>query len=361
MLHKHTCRCNNYKKENKMRKEHNTIIRTALFLYPGIQELSDVDKRDIMEFIAKLKIIVASCNDNIKKIISDKNFTEVNCLPSISIEEIDKVSSSHTYPKLRNPERVRICVIEYNGRKYEEIYKPICEQYRSNKLNISHLVGLKINTTCKKIHFVKSDTPNFDVVIETGLSDMSSLLISIMLDMFLYHYFEMSNDIHERRHFSEPKAKYIIKSNMGTEYGNIDDLQSVSYLPFSYAYIKHIDDFNESEENTNKIKEIIDAYFHMVIDTMSIAEIKLSKQHFIQNPNDLKSIPDLHRSIIEKAIKEIEKDNSTYILFINNKMCGDANGKSFHLIGDANIVEEWMHTNRELFSDYSIYKVSMGG
>ena len=70
-----------------------------------------------------------------------------------------------------------------------------------NNLSISHLVGLRICSSSSQVKFTEPNGLPFDVIIETGLEDLEAILVSIMLDISIYHYFCLSNDLLYRKNF----------------------------------------------------------------------------------------------------------------------------------------------------------------
>ena len=318
----------------------------TLFLYPKLGELSQDKQIEILDLIIQLKTIVNISNKKIAKILRDSSFSYTRCLPSVTIEEL----CSEIF-KNENAERIRVCVIGYNESNYTEFYTDICNKYMQNKLNISHLVGIKINTNTETVKFYKNGDSQFDVIIETGLSDLENILVSIMLDISIYHYFALSNDIQYRRTFSELKMKGIKEAPYINEYGENIDLKTIKYLPFTYPFVKKI--ANNSEAISEVINDIVNNYFDFIKRYVCIS-VCLNKYKELETPyaytDDIKDQLNL---LIENS--NFKKGNMYYVVNNNNDP-----QKSIIINDDSNAKITWLAKINSPLNNCTLYHIKIG-
>lgn len=273
--------------------------RKTLFLYPKLENL-DINKQiKIIDLITHLKIIVNVSNEKIARILRDSSFAYVRCLPSVNVEELCAEMLIN-----EEVERVRVCVIGYNEASYENSYSHICEQYVQNKLNISHLVGVKINTSVNSVKFYKPEGSPFDVIIETGLFDLENILVSIMLDISIYHYFALSNEIQYRRKFSALKMNSIRESNHINEYGDNVNLSEIHYLPFTYPYVKKISE-DKNGEISSIINEALDEYFEFIARYVCF-DIFFDNNKELNDPYSYGGVPSDHISSLSEIVANLD-------------------------------------------------------
>lgn len=273
--------------------------RKTLFLYPKLENLDIHKQIKIIDLITHLKIIVNVSNEKIARILRDSSFAYVRCLPSVNVEELCAEMLIN-----EEVERVRVCVIGYNEASYENSYSHICQQYVQNKLNISHLVGVKINTSVNSVSFYKPEGSPFDVIIETGLFNLENILVSIMLDISIYHYFALSNDIQYRRKFSALKMNSIRESNHINEYGDNVNLGEIHYLPFTYPYVKKISE-DKNGEISSIINEALDEYFEFIARYVC-SEIFFDNNKELNEPYSYKGVPNDHISSLCEIVANLD-------------------------------------------------------
>lgn len=324
-------------------------IRQTLFLYPNLSNLVNEKQDDILRLITRLKIIVNNSNDKIERILRSSSFAYVRCMPSVNIEEM----SSDTFAD-KEAERVRVCVIGYNDESYESSYRNICTQYKENKLNISHLVGVKINKNVASVKFYRPEQSPFDVIVEMKLCDLEDILVSIMLDISIYHYFSLSNEIEYRRKFSAIKMNIIKESEHINDYGDIDNIDNIDYLPFSYPYVKEIS-INKAENTFKFISNALSDYFKF-IKKYVCTTIDFNKHKELNNPYCYK----------EKGMSDEQID--TISEFVSKS--SDINNECFVIlkddekpiiINDENDAQmEWLSTFSTPLNDYNLYYIKIG-
>lgn len=329
-------------------------VRNALFLYPKVDTLKASDQRSVFSLISDLKIIANISNQEIEKILRDNSFAYIRCLPSINVEELHSASCIND----EDAERVRICVIGYDDTSYEKAYSSICKNYNNNKLKISHLVGLKISSKSTCVKFYKPENSMFDVVVETGLVDLQTILVSIMLDISIYHYFSLSSDLQYRKTFSQLKIDYIRNSENKTKYGEKVDFDIIKYLPFSYPYVSEM---NRSYEKGSEIlTSLLRDYFDFITKCVC-EEILYSSLKELEDPYAAK-VPPSHLTYISKTIScDSFCVGTNYYVAINKKMEETIDGNQVHIIhADKDAMSAWLSKFSVSLTEYSLYFVKIG-
>lgn len=331
--------------------------RTVLFLYPDFEDYDTKEQKQITNLISDLKIIINTSNSMIEKILEDGSFSYIRCLPLIEMEEATK-QPSEKYANL-----VRVCVIGYDNEDYEEIYNNICDKYIKNKLDITHLVGLKIKSNLEGVKFSKPSDSPFDVIIEANLFNLDLVLISIMLDTSIYHYFSLNNDIKYRKNFSKLKIKGIKQIDLIGEFGEIGDLSNIDYLPFSYPYVKKYFMANVQNQTCQEITDkLIKEYFSFILSFICI-NIEFNK---LKEPKKL--LPNSIDDNIKKALniiikKDIFKSGNTYILSINNNINEHIKENDFSIIECNNVdlaIKSWLSKFKEPLTNTSLFQIRIG-
>lgn len=336
--------------------------RTVLFLYPDFETYNTEDQNLITKLISDLKLIINASNTKIGKILQDGSFSYIRCLPFIEMEDATKKPSDDLV------DLVRVCVIGYNDKNYENIYSDICDDYEKNKLDITHLVGLKINSSLETIKFIKPNNSSFDVVIETNLSNLELILISIMLDTSIYHYFSLNNDIKYRKSFSKLKIQGIKELNYIEDYGKDTDFSKIDYLPFSYPYVKRY--FKSHGENKNEVckkvtDDLIKDFFSFIISCVCIMFEYNNRKEPI-NPY-IKDINQNVKNVLNKTIKDDKfKLGNTYIVAIDSNI-----NESSKIIINENVfmlecndlevaLKEWLSLFCESLTDFLLFQIKIG-
>lgn len=338
------------------------MTRNTLFLYPNLNEFKEEEQNTILKLISDLKFIINDSNEKIERILRNGSFAYIRCLPTVEMEGI-------TYVDLEDDsvsELVRICIIEFEGNNYESDYKTICEKYTNNSLGISHLVGLKINLSLKEVNFIKPDNSPFDVVIETGLNNLKAIIISIMLDISIYHYFLLSNVIDYRKKFSNIKMQGIKNSDLKDEYGKNVDFDKIKYLPFTYPYIKNLlsldSNINESTSK-DKIENLIENYFDFIKNYVcnTIMYNRLKESNMPYDEIKYKYIEDLEKVV---SLPQIELGKQYFILIkngISNTSCIEIDNKNVFVIEDNETsLTEWLSIIQNPLDNFSLYYIKIG-
>ena len=341
--------------------------RKTLFLYPRLDIVLDdgtnntgqkEEQTKVFDLIADLKIIATISNETIERILRNTGFDYIRCVPVINVEEM------HHFPSISSDiERVRICVIGYDNNSYESAYKEICDNYINNKLKISHLVGLKISTSSESVVFSKPEGSAFDVVIETGLMHLTNVLVSIMLDISIFHYFSLSNDIEFRKMFSIAKMEYIKCSSFSSIYANGDELKSINYLPFSYKYINELRNC-DTDEQKRIIKNLVDNYFD-IVRRFVCKHISLTRYKELKDPYGCSSsINEEHLSVIRTLATNFITGKQ-YIVVIkddidSSKDVSMQDDDLFVFASDDDVVSKWLSKFSTPLDGFSLYYITIG-
>ncbi len=334
--------------------------RTVLFLYPELNSVDEVERKAIIRIISDLKLVINGANRHIKKILQqEENFSYIRCLPNIEMEEANK------HPLGQNIDFVRVCVIGNNDNDYENSYNDICHKYVNNTLDISHLIGLHIDNNCEVVNFSKPKDSPFDVIVKSNLEDLVVLLISIMLDTSLYHYFSLNNDIKYRKKFSEIKMHGIKKELSIDEYGDVYDLDDIKYLPFSYSYIKKYTQSIKST-STSSVEEIIysliEKYFEFIKNCVCF-RLKYNANKESETPYAIKA--QNIKNALEKVVKSSScSANKKYIIALNETIANNKNpmleSDYFLVDDDDNVIENWLSTFALPLNGFSLFHVVIG-
>lgn len=334
--------------------------RTVLFLYPELNSVDDAEQNAIIRIISDLKLVINGANRQIKKILQQEgNFSYIRCLPNIEMEEANK------HPFGQNIEFVRVCVIGHNNKNYENSYNDICTKYANNTLDISHLIGLRINSDLENVCFSKPNESPFDVIVESNIEDLVALLISIMLDTSLYHYFSLNNDIKYRKKFSEIKMDCIKKDMKIEDYGQVIDSTSIKYLPFSYPYIKQYSLSIENQQDSSAemiINSLIKQYF-LFIKNYACTHLEYNAKKEAKNPY-IKMSTNL-KSALDKIVKTLDSSvDNNYILAIHNGIekskNPSLNSDYFMLIDDDNIITNWLSSFTVPLNEFTLFHLKIG-
>ncbi len=263
--------------------------RKMLFLYPNELKTDDLKNiRSIMRLSPDLKEIVNSVNHFIKQ-ISEK-IGETQCPSKIqctSVSNYEKVVTEY--------HNIRLCLVQHNDIKYNNIYNKIIDAYKHNSSDISHLISLSITShkykLGEKTKWKYDPQKDFDINIETHLNYLEYILSSIMLDIIFYRYFKLSNNLSERKKFSKEKKDYILNLKYNDNkiiqkyYGsNITELNKTSYLSLSYPLVlEHC--CNNSISLDDLIHFLLEDYWNLIIKTLFV-EIELLENYTMFDPNN---------------------------------------------------------------------------
>ena len=344
----------------KKEKAIQQIERSTLFLYPNLKTFSYEQKNKISNLIADVSRIITIVNDKLSTYIRMGSFSHIACVPIIDLIELDDLKNDD------KKQRVRICINEYEEYKYQDLYSDIIREYKTNQLDISHLVGLNIVNEQQSPKFFSDTNGSYDVIIKIGLDSLYNVLIAIMLDISLYHYFNLGQELKNRKSFSTLKCKAILKrsqEDIKRIYGsNIDELQCASYLPFSLDIVSQLMKSNH-KANEQLLKQLIKEYYQLFITC-------LARPILINNNGSVKfnnNIPNKHiealNEYFEKSshLSKILEENHMIIIVYNDISTPYAIDKETKpmiqlLRNDCSV---WLDNITYDLSNYTIYEIKI--
>ena len=284
--------------------------RNTAFLYPDLASGNQEERRYTLNLITSLTAIVQSANRQLKNLIEGGNFSFVKCMPEVQMhcitEELDV---------LDDRDNVRICVTRYDGHDYTTYYDRLTSEYVSGQTRISHLVALDLYSTTRATQFSRDDKKHFDAVISTCMENLEAVLVSILLDISLYHYFLLSDDLIERRKFNETKYNYLI-DNLAFSEKKVYGIESLTggpmYLPFSLPEVKVINRRTKNENRQEMVKKLLQRYATFLARSSSLKIIKDQKGN-IKDSSD--SLPQEIQRTVESVVKEHTNFDEYVIVF----------------------------------------------
>lgn len=327
-------------------------VRKILFSYPNINTASSVKQKDIFKIIENVKIITNATNEVLKRKMRDGSLVFVGSMPSFTLEEMHNCKRE----TVEKYDDVRICLLKYNNVDFEKEYSLINAQ----KGGISHLIGLEINSTDTEIRFSPAKNELFDVNIKVGLSVLKKLLTSIMIDISLYYYYHLSNNIESRKKFSEFKVRKIFDLHKNDNYildGGVDDIK---YLPFSLPYVEEL--FESKVDATRIFEKLFIDFF----DLVSLFNLKTLTYNLNREPINVDlypCIPVNHINCLNNIVndKSLYQGKHYYVIIGNN--IGE---KKKYCINDKELVVldakqephiQWVSQFKNTIEDYSTYYV----
>lgn len=284
--------------------------RNTAFLYPDLASENQKERRCTLNLITSLTAIVQSANRQLKNLIEGGSFSFVKCMPEVQMhcitEEMDV---------LDDLDNVRICVTRYDGHDYTLYYDKLTREYVSGHTRISHLVALDLYSTTCHTQFSRDENKQFDAVISTCLETLEAVLVSIMFDISLYHYFLLSDDLIERKKFNEIKYDHLIKNLTDSEkkvYGTESLVDGPIYLPFSLPEVKVINRRTKNENRQEMVKKLLQRYATFLARSTSL-KIKKDQKGNIKDSSD--SLPQEIQRTVESVLKEHTNSDEYVIVF----------------------------------------------
>lgn len=196
--------------------------RKLLFLYPEtLTNCTLLELDEIMKLSEDLDYIANDVNEFVKDVTETYLTKETTLLPKIECLPVSDFKKM-----LTEFHDVRVCLVKYNDVDYSSCYTDIVKTYHNNQQDISHLISLTIDTSIKdnEIFWNNDCENNFDVNVKTNLNQLNVVLTSIIMDIIFYRYFKLSDDLTQRKSFSELKRDYILALDVNTtikeKYGN---------------------------------------------------------------------------------------------------------------------------------------------
>ena len=328
------------------------IERKTAFLYPAFSELDRETVLITNDLITNVNLVVRAANDSIKSILSQGGFSFINCFPTVSMKPISEESTAHV-----DSNNVRICILKYNDIDYSENYELLINDYKNGRSDISHLVAVSIQDRDQKVKFEVDPLGHFDVIVKSNIDRLKQVLIAIMLDISLYHYFLQSNSLNDRKDFNKVKIDYIsnfLKEDIYNSYGVMGDEKLPSYLPISWKYTTKFERYKTKDSRREHILSLIDFYASFLVNSIAYEVVFNEHGRIADNPNNetIKNLDVVQNFITKKYIDgEAQKisfiipDNATEIdQIIMIEYCKD----------DPNWVHSWMNKELEDIGSYQI-------
>lgn len=328
--------------------------RDTAFLYPNLVDISSEERLRTLGLISQITAIVNLANRELAELVDGGTFSFVNCMPKVHMECISDVVENFT-----DCDNVRICVTSYNSYDYTNNYDALIQRYRHGKTGISHLVALRITGHPQKVQFTPDKNDQFDAVITTSLDYLETILVSIMFDISLYHYYGLSNHLPERKRFNETKYNYLLQKYTAKEqediYGNAFSEIPI-YLPISLPEVRKIDRRIRSDSRQNAVDDMLDAYATFLANSdLSIAIYKDHDGNILQ-PWD--QIPKDITKTVEDVVRN-HKDLEEYVIIFLNGSTG--NHKPIVLqYGEGGKIPCWIEKSCEGKNIYKIVSVKQG-
>ena len=331
----------------------NKLERKTVFLYPDFGNLprEDVFRTNIL--ITKINFVVNSANDLIRQILSGGNFSFLNCLPSVTLQSVFEEEKADI-----DCNNVRICITGYNDIDYSANYKKLVHEYQSGRADISHLVAIHITDKSQKAQFIYDKQGNFDVIIKTDLDHLRIVLLSIMLDISLYHYFLLSDELTFRRDFNKIKFHYIFSNDLNEQYSTLYGLtlneEEEVYLPISYNGINKLERRTNPDSRKDLIQSLINDYAHFLFVSLSVELIVNERGSIEIGPKKEK----IHNySILEKYINLNYACKDMFLLVPDNVTESDTD-VVIQLEQDNGMVKSWVNKDFENIKGYQLIRVT---
>lgn len=328
------------------------IERKTAFLYPTFAEMDRETVLITNDLITNINLVVRAANDSIKNILSQGGFSFINCFPTVLMKPISEESTVNI-----DSNNVRICILQYNDIDYSENYSSLINDYNLGTSDISHLVAISIQDRDQKVQFEVDPQSRFDVVVKTNIDRLKLVLVAIMLDISLYHYFLQSNLLSDRKCFNKIKLKYISnfwKEELYNLYGIRDSDSLPSYLPISWKYAAKFERYKAKDSRREQILSLIDDYANFLLNSIAYEVVFNENGRIANNPSNdsIKNLSLVQDYISKKYIDSKDKkisfiipDNATEIDQINMiEYCTD----------DFNKIRSWMNKELEDIESYQI-------
>lgn len=260
---------------------------------------------------------VSLANSEFRHLVEGGQFSFVNCMPTVHMQCVDE----DDYEMLEHPENIRICVVKFDNYDYTKNYRKLLDHYKNGKIEISHLVALYITSHQQKIKFEQDASEEFDAIISVGLDSLTKVLLAIMFDISLYHYFLLSDGFEQRRDFNRHKYKYVSELYGRPDQEELfggdlpllsDDIGVKLYLPISWAEVKPIKKSHKDESRQKAIGRMLQTFANFLADELSLG-VLVDAEGKITNCSA--QLPEEISDIVKKTVCE-QKDADTEYLMI---------------------------------------------
>lgn len=294
-------------------KNKDTYKRIVLFLYPNAEEIPDkaiVEK--IENLVDSLYYIIRKANEFVSRAFSSNVFVNSKYIPVIEAQAINKVYDEVAEEDIHG---LRLCVTSIDDFNCSDMYSGLISKKKLDENDISHLLSIKLFSKSKRYSWKESENENFSALIETGVNELTKIIICIMLDIALYHYFKLPKGLVYRQSFGLKKKEFLDESLSNNEiksvFGSSDAKRSnIKYLSISLSYIDAID------KEPQKIKSLLDAftdfyYKHVIPD--ALIDINSGKIDF---SNGSKEIPVDEEDVqtVQKLVNELSDSEMNEII-----------------------------------------------
>lgn len=310
-------------------KERNkdTYRRKVLFLYPNAEEFTDkVIVEKIEDLVDSLYYIIREANEFVSRTFSSNVFVNSKYIPIIESQAINKVYDEVTEDDIHG---LRLCVTSFDEIDFSDKYSGLISKKSLDENDISHLLSIKLCSKSKKYSWRDSENENFSALIETGVNELAKIIICIMLDIALYHYFKLPKGLIYRQSFGLIKKEFLNASlsnnEMKSVFGSPDTKRSnIKYLSISLSYVDDID--REPKEIKSLLGAFTDFYYkHVIAD--ALIDIDLGKIDF-SNGNKEIPVDDEDAQKVQKLVNELSDSDKNEIIEQFKSEMSDENGSS---------------------------------
>lgn len=328
------------------------IERKTVFLYPAF---SGMDRETVFitnELITTVNFVVRAANDSIKNIMTQGGFPYINCFPTVSMKSISEDTTTYL-----DGNNVRICILKYNDIDYSGNYESLIKDYKSGRSDISHLVAVSIQDRDQKVQFEVDSAKDFDVVVKSNMDRLQHVLVAIMLDISLYHYFLQSDSLNDRKDFNKVKINYISdywKEELQSLYAIKEKYSLPAYLPFSWKFATKYERYKLEDQRLKQVGKVIDDYATFLVNTIAYKVIFNNRGSIADNPTN-KSIKNFNlvQEFVTKTYNEEKRQKISFIVPDNATQIDQINMIDYHE-EDSNRVCSWMKKELEGMGSYQI-------
>lgn len=239
-------------------------------MYPNAEEFTDrIVVEKIEDLVDSLYYITREANEFVSRTFSSNVFVNSKYIPIIESQSINKIYDEVTEDDIHG---LRLCVTSFDEIDFSDKYSELISKKSLDENDISHLLSIKLCSKSKKYSWRDSENENFSALIETGVNELVKIIISIMLDIALYHYFKLPKGLVYRQSFGLIKKEFLNASlsnnQMKSVFGSPDTKRSkIKYLSISLSYIDDID--KEPQEIETLLRAFTDFYYkHVIADAL---------------------------------------------------------------------------------------------
>ncbi len=285
--------------------------RKVLFLYPNIEDFSDnTDREKIVDLVNSLYYIIADANKFVTQAFSSDVFVNSRYIPVIEAQAVNKMQDDFCEDDIHG---LRLCVTSFDNCDFSDKYNKLISKKKLDENDISHLLSLKLFSNSKKYSWKACEGEAFSAVVETGVNELTQVIVSVMLDIALYHYFKLPNRLDYRQSFGLTKKDFIdaslSKQQMKSVYGSAaDKREGIRYLPISLQYIDSIkEDFSQMQ---GLLDDFTGFYYGYVIPFALVDK----KNNIIDFKIDDEMLPNDNLDRVKKLLAELSEPEKNEII-----------------------------------------------